>query len=38
VFVEIATLVSLIAVLVRYRMRGSGLRRVPAVVRAAKTE
>lgn len=38
VFVEIATLVSLIAVLVRYRMRGSGLRRLPAVVRTAKNE
>jgi DMSO/TMAO reductase YedYZ heme-binding membrane subunit len=38
VFVEIATLVSLIAVLVRYRMRGYGLRRLPVVARAAKNE
>jgi predicted ferric reductase len=38
VFVEIATLLSVIAVFVRYRMRGSGLRRVPAIVRAAKNE
>jgi methionine sulfoxide reductase heme-binding subunit len=29
VFVEIASLLSLIAVVVRYRMRGTGLRRVP---------
>ncbi|HSY00928.1 MAG TPA: ferric reductase-like transmembrane domain-containing protein [Acidobacteriaceae bacterium] len=38
VFVEIATLVSLIAVLVRYRMRGHGLRCLPVDARAAKND
>jgi len=38
VFIELATLVSLVSVLVRYRMRGRGFRRLSIVARTAKDE